>query len=86
MNKIACECEFCNKEFDTQAQLRGHQIACRKKHQEAEQEQEQEVVSIPLSACPPELSYLQENRQMFLRVAGRKIGDRFIIEGTKVVR
>mgnify|MGYP001086272562 FL=1 len=84
MNKIACE--FCNKEFDTQAQLRGHQIACRKKHQEAEQEQEQEVVSIPLSACPPELSYLQENRQMFLRVAGRKIGDRFIIEGTKVVR
>lgn len=80
MNKIACE--FCNKEFDTQAQLRGHQIACRKKHQE----QEQEVVSIPLSACPPELSYLQENRQMFLRVAGRKIGDRFIIEGTKVVR
>jgi hypothetical protein len=84
MNKIACE--FCNKEFDTQAQLRGHQIACRKKHQEAEQEQEQEVVSIPLSACPPELSYLQENRQMFLRVAGRKIGDRFIVEGTKVVR
>jgi len=80
MNKIACE--FCNKEFDTQAQLRGHQIACRKKHQEAEQE----VVSIPLSACPPELSYLQENRQMFLRVAGRKIGDRFIIEGTKVIR
>ena len=82
MNKIACE--FCNKEFDTQAQLRGHQIACRKKHQEAEQEQE--VVSIPLSACPPELAYLQENRQMFLRVAGRKLGDRFIVEGTKVVR
>jgi len=83
-------CEFCNKEFDTQAQLRGHQIACRKKHQEAEQEQEQEqeqeVVSIPLSACPPELAYLQENRQMFLRVAGRKLGDRFIVEGTKVVR
>ena len=82
MNKIACE--FCGKEFEAENQLRGHQIACRKKHQEAEQEQE--VVSIPLSACPPELSYLQENRQMFLRVAGRKLGDRFIIEGTKVVR
>ena len=79
-------CEFCGKEFEAENQLRGHQIACRKKHQEAEQEQEQEVVSIPLSACPPELSYLQENRQMFLRVAGRKIGDRFIVEGTKVVR
>jgi hypothetical protein len=79
-------CEFCGKEFEAENQLRGHQIACRKKHQEAEQEQEQEVVSIPLSACPPELSYLQENRQMFLQVAGRKIGDRFIVEGTKVVR
>jgi len=75
-------CEFCGKEFEAENQLRGHQIACRKKHQEAEQE----VVSIPLSACPPELSYLQENRQMFLRVAGRKLGDSFIVEGTKVVR
>jgi hypothetical protein len=79
------KCEYCNEaEFETQAQLRGHQIACRKKAAEADPEQE--VISIPLSVCPPELSYLQENRQMFLQVAGRKIGDRFIIEGTKVIR
>jgi len=77
------KCEYCNTaEFETEKQLKGHQIACRKKHQQAEPE----VVSIPLSACPPELAYLQENRQMFLQVAGRKIGDRFVIEGTKVVR
>lgn len=43
-------------------------------------------ISIPLSVCPPELAYLHENRQMFLRVAGRKMGDKFIIEELKVWR
>jgi len=43
-------------------------------------------ISIPLTACPPELAYLHENRQYYLTVAGRKIGDRFIIEETKMMR
>ena len=107
------KCEYCNTaEFETEKQLKGHQIACRKKYQtkdtltlptispdqfEALMEELEESrlllaqlkdapVSIPLSACPLELAYLQENRQMFLQVAGRKIGDRFVVEGTKVVR
>lgn len=43
-------------------------------------------ISIPLSSCPPELAYLHENRYMFLQVAGRKMGDRFIIEDVKMRR
>lgn len=43
-------------------------------------------LSIPLSACPPELAYLRENYQYFLNVAGRKLGDRFVIEEVKMRR
>lgn len=41
--------------------------------------------SIPLSICPPELAYMRKG-QLFLQVAGRVDGDRFLIESTKVVR
>lgn len=43
-------------------------------------------LSIPLSICPPDLAYLHENRQIFLQVSGRKIGDRFVIEEIKMLR
>ena len=88
-------CEFCGKEFETDKQLKGHQISCRKQHQDDgtgstspadKPEPDYGTVSIPLTICPPELAYMMENRQMFLRIAGRKMGDRFIIEGVKVVR
>jgi hypothetical protein len=45
-----------------------------------------EPLSLPLSACPPELEYLHENRQYDLHVAGRKLGDRFIVEEIKLRR
>jgi len=94
-------CELCGKEFETERQLNGHMIQCRIKHAAQEKDQTPKIaiqssqspadyidrrVSIPLSVCPHELSYLPENRQMFLRVAGRKSGDRFIVEQTKLIR
>ena len=48
--------------------------------------QEPQQVSLPLSVCPPELAYLQTNRQLFLQVAGRKLGDKFVVEEVKMLR
>lgn len=81
-------CEFCGKPFETDNQLRGHQIQCRKKYEAADEQLyklKPEQPSIPLSICPPELAYMRKG-QLFLRVAGRVDGDRFVIESTKVVR
>jgi len=98
------KCEYCNAaEFETEKQLKGHQIACRKKRHVAEKVeietpidmnacviiepyQEPEVASIPLSVCPKEITYLRKGQQLFLQVAGRIVGDRFVVESTKVVR
>ncbi len=43
-------------------------------------------VSIPLSVCPKELAYLKANKQIHLQVAGRKIGDRFFVDTTRLIR
>lgn len=41
------------------------------------------VPSLPLSICPPELSYMSQGQQ-FLQVAGRVKGDRFVVEQVKL--
>jgi len=64
-------CDFCHSYFLDQETL---------------DDLKKQPVSIPLSACPPELAYLRENFQYFLNVAGRKLGDRFIIEEVKMRR
>jgi hypothetical protein len=43
----------------------------------------EEEPSLPLSICPPELSYMSQGQQ-FLRVAGRVKGDRFVVEQVKL--
>ena len=49
----------------------------------AEQEEIQEIPSLPLSICPNEIGYLADNQLIKIVVIGRKQGDRFVVEGTK---
>ena len=49
----------------------------------AEQEEVQEIPSLPLSICPNEIGYLADNQLIKIVVIGRKHGDRFVVEGTK---
>ncbi|GEM_PF-6546852 len=48
------------------------------------QEAEPKTVFIPISMCP-DMAYLHENRQYFFRVAGRKLGDRLVVEEVKLL-
>ena len=50
---------------------------------EVEQEEVQEIPSLPLSICPNVISYLPDNQLIKIVVIGRKQGDRFIVEETK---
>lgn len=77
----------CRKKYEAVAQEAALQAAFdnRPELKELKEKLRPEQPSIPLSACPPELAYMRKG-QLFLRVAGRVDGDRFLIESTKVVR
>ena len=62
------------EEFDTESDTVDDTV---------EQEEVQEIPSLPLSICPNEIGYLADNQLIKIVVIGRKQGDRFVVEGTK---
>ena len=89
------KCNTCgieDSEFDNKGEFLQHCKQCKKIAMEsepdtaddtAEQEEVQEIPSLPLSICPNEIGYLADNQLIKIVVIGRKQGDRFVVEGTK---
>ena len=94
-------CKTCGVEdtqFTTMGEFLTHCRQCKKGAQAPDQQTAAAVevdpeqgnrspwpLSLPVEVCPGELLLFPEGRQMFLKVTGRRAGDRFVVDGVEMI-